>query len=49
MSEPIFSPRILGDRRVVWSRTQRSETPSFTATWRAFISRSLPTAAIDLE
>jgi hypothetical protein len=28
MSEPIFSPRILGERRVVWSRTQRSDTPS---------------------
>jgi hypothetical protein len=47
MSEPIFSPRILGDRRVVWSRTQRSDTPSFAATWRAFINRSFPGTAID--
>jgi hypothetical protein len=47
MSEPILSPRILGDRRVVWSRTQRSETPSFAATWRAFISRSFPGGTID--
>ena len=49
MSEPIFSPRILGDRRVVWSRTQRSDTPSFTATWRAFISRSFPGIGIECE
>jgi hypothetical protein len=49
MSEPIFSPRILGDRRVVWSRTQRSETPSFAATWRAFNSRSFPGTVIDCD
>jgi len=49
MSEPIFSPRILGERRVVWSRTQRSETPSFAATWRGFISRSFPGTVIDCE
>jgi hypothetical protein len=49
MSEPIFSPRIPGDLRVVWSRTRRSETLSFAATWRAFISRSFPDASIDCE
>lgn len=40
MSVPSFTARIFGDRRVVWSLTQRSDTPKRSATSRAFISRS---------
>ena len=39
---------ILGERRVAWSRTKRSETPSFAATSRASSSRSSARSGVEM-